>query len=187
MTPLTSFLLILLKVCSFYWMVVAMPTSCKLQGHLVESVHHRLQDLGGDFPLHCFPYNVNMSFPDSAFPAPKANHHQCRRALWVVYKSLQQVQLMMEDKTPVGEGGVPWNKRKLDVFQNLQHQLLEQGSCLDSEDLGVLSSYFSNVTAVVKQQESASCGWMALKRDLDKVLVSALQKHHACFTWRDAH
>lgn len=42
---LSLVLLILLKVCSFYWMVVAMPTSCKLQGHLVESVHHRLQDL----------------------------------------------------------------------------------------------------------------------------------------------
>lgn len=36
-------------------------------------------------------------------------------------------------------------------------------------------------------QDSAACGWMALRRDLLRVLKSALDKNNNCFTWRHAH
>nr|QTY39051.1 IFNc [Lateolabrax japonicus] len=184
----SSVLLVLLQVCSLQLMVVAKPT-CQLQGDLVQSAHHLLRDLGGEFPVHCLPYNVNISFPTSAFPAATTNHIQCRRVLGVVYESLWEAGLMFEDPgLPVGEGGVNWDDQKLDTFRNLQYRLLEDGSCLSSVNgSGVLSSYFSNVTAVLEQQESATCGWMALRRDLLWVLKSAPQKYRSCFTWRHAH
>ncbi|XP_070780053.1 interferon phi 2 [Enoplosus armatus] len=185
---LSSVLLVLLQVCSLQLMVVAMPT-CQLQGHLVQSAHHLLRDLGGPFPVPCLPYNTNISFPVSAFPAATASHPQCRRALRVVYESLKEAGFIFENnELPVGEGGVTWDDQKLEHFQNLQDRLVEEGSCLSSGDgAGVLSSYFSNVTAVLQQPESAACGWMALRRDLLWVLKSALQKHDTCFTWRNAH
>ncbi|KAK9534416.1 hypothetical protein VZT92_006867 [Zoarces viviparus] len=181
----SSVLLVLLQVCGLHLMVVAMPT-CTLEGNMVRSAHHLLRDLGGRFPAHCLPYNTNISFPDSAFPAAKANHIQCRRALRVVYESLQGAEQVFEDhELPVGVGGVTWDDDKFIKFQHLQHRLLENGSCLSSVDgLGVLSSYFSNVTEVL-QQDSAACGWMALRRDLLRVLESTLHNQHICFAWRD--
>ncbi|XP_054464076.1 interferon phi 3 [Anoplopoma fimbria] len=185
---LSPVLLVLLQVCSLHLMAVAMPT-CQLEGTLVQSAHRLLRDLGGSFPAHCLTYNANISFPDSAFPAANANHMQCRRALWVVYESLQEAEQMFEDhELPVGEGGVTWDHEKFIKFRHLQHRLLEKGSCLSSVDgSSVLSSYFSNVTAVLQQQDSAACGWMALRRDLLRVLESTLYNHHTCFTWREAH
>ncbi|XP_044037313.1 interferon phi 3 [Siniperca chuatsi] len=185
---LSSVLLVLLQVCSLQLMVAAMP-KCQLQGDLVMSTHHLLRDLGEEFPVHCRVLNTNISFPDSAFPAKTTNHPQCRQALWVVYESLREAgQIFGDHELPVGEGGVTWDNAKLEDFQNLQFRLLEEGSCLSRvSGSGVLSSYFSNVTAVLQQQESAACGWMALRRDLLRVLATGLQKHCTCFTWRDGH
>ncbi|XP_039973916.1 interferon beta-like [Xiphias gladius] len=179
----SSVLLVLLQLCSLQLMVYARPT-CQLQENVVKNTHHLLRDLGGPFPVHCLQYNVNISFPDSEIPTATASHPQCRRALLVVYESLQGMQLMFEDnELPVGEGGVTWDDTILNTFRNLQNRLLEEGSCLSSVDgPGVLSSYFSNVTAVVQQQDSAACGWMALRRDVLRVLKTTLQKHHSCFT-----
>ncbi|KAE8282654.1 hypothetical protein D5F01_LYC18041 [Larimichthys crocea] len=184
----SSVLLVLLQFYSLKLMVAAMPT-CQLEGDLVQSAHHLLRDLGADFPEHCLPYNANISFPSSAFPAATANHPQCHKSLWVVHESLREAGLVFQDNDiPVGEGGVTWNDQKLEDFQNLQYRLVEEGSCLSSVNgSGVLSSYFSNVTAVLQEQDSAACGWMALRRDLLWVLKSALQKHRTCFTWRGVH
>ncbi|KAI3359464.1 hypothetical protein L3Q82_013766, partial [Scortum barcoo] len=127
---LSSVLLILLQICSLQLMATAKPT-CLLQGNLLQSAHHLLRDLGGPFPLHCLPYNVNISFPDSLLLG--ANHSQCRRALRVVFESLQRTGVIFEDhELPVGEGGVTWDENKLDDFQNLQYRLLEEGSCVST-------------------------------------------------------
>ncbi|XP_044188105.1 interferon phi 3 [Thunnus albacares] len=188
MTP-SSVLLLLLQLCSLQLMLVAMPT-CHLQGTLVQEAHNLLRDLGTPFPVHCLPYNANISFPSSVFPAATANHPQCRRALWVVYESLDKAGPIFNDEDhvpPVGKGGVNWDVKKLDDFKNVQDRLQEQGSCLSDVDTsGVLSPYFGNVTAVI-EQENAACGWQALRRDLLWVLKSALQNHHKCFTWSHAH
>ncbi|XP_070837216.1 interferon phi 2 [Chaetodon trifascialis] len=185
---LSSVLLVFLQVCSLQLTAVAVPT-CRLQGKVVQSAHDLLRDLGGKFPDHCRPYNANISFPGSAFPAATASHPKCRQALWVVYESLREAGLIFDDhELPVGEGGVTWDDKKLEDFQNLQHRLLEEGSCLSSVDTsGVLSPYFSNVTAVLQQQDSAACGWMALRRDLLRVLMSVLHQHHSCLSWGNAH
>ncbi|XP_035471364.1 uncharacterized protein LOC118288895 isoform X1 [Scophthalmus maximus] len=220
MTPLS--VLLLLQLCSFQLMVVAMPT-CKLQANVVLKTHNLLRDLGAAFPVHCLQYNVNISFPDSAFPDATASHPQCRRALWVVYESLRGMQLILEQNdSPVGEGGVTWDEGILDNFQNLQHRLLEDGSCVSMtrgssgvsagpgsglshihsfinsfihsnapppppqlstvKGPDVFSSYFSNVTDVLQQQDSTVCGWMALRRDVLSVLKTALREHNSCFT-----
>uniref|UniRef100_A0A665WMN0 Interferon alpha-4-like n=1 Tax=Echeneis naucrates TaxID=173247 RepID=A0A665WMN0_ECHNA len=181
-------LCVLLQLCSLQLLVVAMPT-CRLLEDVVLNTHHLLRDLGGAFPVQCLKYNINISFPDSAFPASTANHPQCRQALWVVYETLRETQLLFEDfELPVGEGGVSWDRKKLSSFQNLQDRLLEEGSCLSTNKTpDVLSPYFSNVTAVVQQQGSAACGWMALRRDVLWVLKTALREHHSCFTRRGRH
>ncbi|KAM7387666.1 hypothetical protein PAMA_010010 [Pampus argenteus] len=153
-----SVLLLVLQLCSLHLMLVAMPT-CHLQGNVVQTAHNLLRDLGAPFPVHCLQYNINVSFPGSAFPAATVDHPQCRRALGVVYESLRGVGLMFEDHDlPEREGGVTWDATKLDNFRNLQDRLLDKGSCLSDVDASaVLSSYFSNVTAVVQQ-----CGvWLA--------------------------
>ncbi|XP_037649569.1 interferon phi 3 [Sebastes umbrosus] len=179
MTP-SSVFLVLLHICSLHLIAVAMPT-CQLEGNMVQSAHHLLRDLGGPFPARCLPYNANISFPGSAFPAAKANSLQCPRVLWVVDESLEEAGIMFEER----ELPVAWDNQKVNKFKHLQQRLEEAGSCLPSvDDSGVLSSYFSNVTAVLDQQDSAGCGWMALKRDLVRILEAALHKHRACFSWR---
>nr|XP_043907289.1 interferon beta-like [Solea senegalensis] len=172
--------LVLLQLCGLQLMLVAMPT-CRMRENLVRTSHHLLRDLGGPFPVHCLQYNVNISFPDSALPATSANQAQCRRALWVVYETLNETQLILQNNhLPVGGGGVTWDEGKLDTFMNLQERLLEEGSCLSTGPHAV-SSYFSNVTAVLQHKESAACGWMALRRDVLRVLKIVLHKHHNCF------
>uniref|UniRef100_A0A8P4KHP2 Uncharacterized protein n=1 Tax=Dicentrarchus labrax TaxID=13489 RepID=A0A8P4KHP2_DICLA len=183
---LSSVLLVLLQVCSLQLMVVSKP-ACQLRGDLVQSLHHVLRDLGGDFPAHCLPYNNNISFPNSALPAASANHPQCRRALWVVYESLSEAELIfLNNDSPVGEGGVTWDDQKLEDFQTRLNRLVEDGRCLSRVGDSV-SPYFTNVTAVIEQQESTACGWSALKRDLLWVLKSTLHDHRTCFTWLKAH
>ncbi|XP_068605545.1 interferon alpha-17-like [Brachionichthys hirsutus] len=166
--------------------VVAMPT-CRVQGDLVRSAHHLLRDLGGDFPVRCLKYNTNISIPDSAFPAATANQTQCHRALWVLHESLSEAGTVFDDyEIPVEEGGVTWDEKKLEDFQNLQYRLLKEGACLTRVDgSGVLPSYFRNVTSLLQQEDIASCGWTILKRDLLRVLMFMLQNHHGCFVWRN--
>ncbi|XP_068192396.1 interferon alpha-17-like [Antennarius striatus] len=184
---LLSLVPIILQVCILSLTVVAMPT-CQLQGDLVQSAHHLLRDLGGDFPVHCVKYNANISIPGSAFPAATANQPQCRQALWVVYESLSEAGTVFDDyEIPVGEGGVTWDEKKLEDFQNLQYRLLKRASCLARVDgSGVLSSYFRNVTSLLQQEDSVACGWTVLRRDLLEVLTFTLQNHRNCYVWRKA-
>nr|QYW22330.1 interferon c [Channa argus] len=180
----SSVLLIVLQLCSLQLMVLTKPT-CPVKGSVVQSAHHLLRDVGVPFPVHCVQYNVNISFPDSAFPASAAKHSECRQALCVVYKFLNGTgKVFAEHDLPVGEGGLNWDEKKLDDFQNLQDRLLTEGECLSNVDSSeVFSSYFSNVTAILQQQDSATCGWMVVRRDMLWVLKSALQKYHRCFIW----
>uniref|UniRef100_A0A3Q1GSI4 Uncharacterized protein n=1 Tax=Acanthochromis polyacanthus TaxID=80966 RepID=A0A3Q1GSI4_9TELE len=188
MTP-SVVLLIVLHLCSLQLMAVAMPR-CWLPGKVVQETHHLLRDMGTRFPVQCLVYNSNISFPDSALPSTPANRTQCRQVSWVVYESLREAGLLFgEYDLPAGEGGVNWDEQKFDDFLNLQDRLVEQdGRCLSRVNSSVdLSSYFSNVTAVIQQPDSAACGWQALRRDLIWVLKSALQRHHNCFGWSQAH
>ncbi|CAB1425264.1 unnamed protein product [Pleuronectes platessa] len=179
-----SVLLVFLQLSSFQLVVVSMPP-CTLKANVAEEAHRQLRDLGAPFPSHCLQYNVNISFPDTAFPAGPASPSKCRRALWVVFESLRGTKLIIEDnESPVGEGGAMWDEEKFSTFQILQHRLLSDGGCLSmvAADPDVFSSYFSNVTDVLQQQDRAACGWMALRRDVLRVLKIALRKHHSCFT-----
>uniref|UniRef100_A0A665WLJ9 Interferon alpha-4-like n=1 Tax=Echeneis naucrates TaxID=173247 RepID=A0A665WLJ9_ECHNA len=182
----STVLCVLLQLCSLQLLVVAMPT-CRLLEDVVLNTHHLLRDLGGAFPVQCLKYNINISFPDSAFPASTANHPQCRQALWVVYETLRETQLLFEDfELPVGEGGVSWDRKKLSSFQNLQDRLLEEGSCVSITEY----SDFKLDQSVHQQDSrcgSAACGWMALRRDVLWVLKTALREHHSCFTRRGRH
>ncbi|XP_059204887.1 interferon phi 3 [Centropristis striata] len=179
---------LLALLCSLQLMAVPVPT-CQLQGNMVEDAHNLLRHLGGEFPPECLPYNANISFPSSALSAATANHSQCHRASWVVFKSLEEAELIFEDNdSPVGVNGVTWDQKRLDQFRHLTDRLVGAGGCLPSvDDSGVLSTYFSHVTVALQQQESAACGWLALNRDLRRVLKSTLSQHHSCFTWRHAH
>uniref|UniRef100_A0A3B5AHR2 Uncharacterized protein n=1 Tax=Stegastes partitus TaxID=144197 RepID=A0A3B5AHR2_9TELE len=172
MTP-SSVLLLVLQLCSLQLMAVARPR-CWLPGKVMEEAHHQLRQMPPYLNLlSCWPYNANTTLPDS-----------CRHVLWVVYESLRESELIFkEHDLPVGEGGVNWDEQKLDKFRNFQDRLVEQdGRCLSGVSSSVvLSSYFSNVTTLVEQQDSAACGWFALRRDLLKVLKSALQDHQDCF------
>nr|QMT27587.1 interferon c [Oreochromis niloticus] len=186
-------LLILLPLFGLQMMLVAKPTPqcCPLTGNVVKEAHHLLKTMGEPkFPLHCRPVNANISFPDSTLPTTAANRSQCPRVLWVVYKSLEGMWLTYEEhELPVGDGGVNWDEKKLDDFFNLQYRLQDEGRCLpsDVEASGLLSSYFSNVTAVIEQQDSAACGWEALRRDVIWVLKSTQQIHRSCFNLSHAH
>uniref|UniRef100_A0A3B5AQA5 Uncharacterized protein n=1 Tax=Stegastes partitus TaxID=144197 RepID=A0A3B5AQA5_9TELE len=184
MTP-SSVLLLVLQLCSLQLMAVARPR-CWLPGKVMEEAHHQLRQMGGLYPFQCWPYNANTTLPDSVFTDYPTNpsHTACRHVLWVVYESLRESELIFkEHDLPVGEGGVNWDEQKLDKFRNFQDRLVEQdGRCLSGVSSSVvLSSYFSNVTTLVEQQDSAACGWFALRRDLLKVLKSALQDHQDCF------
>uniref|UniRef100_A0A3Q2WM48 Uncharacterized protein n=1 Tax=Haplochromis burtoni TaxID=8153 RepID=A0A3Q2WM48_HAPBU len=190
MAPSTV-LLILLPLFGLQMMLVAKPTArCRpLTGRVVTGAHHLLNATGPKFPLHCRPVNANISFPDSTLPTTAANRSQCPRVLWVVYKSLEGMWLTYEEhELPVGDGGVNWDEKKLEEFFTLQDRLQDEGRCLpsDEEASGLLSSYFSNVTAVIEQQDSAACGWEALRRDVIWVLKSTQQMHRSCFNWSHA-
>ncbi|XP_041673416.1 interferon phi 3 [Cheilinus undulatus] len=178
---LSSVLIVFLQLCSLQLIVDSRPT-CRLQGDLVKSAHDQLRDLGGEFPIHCLPYNANISFPSSAL-TPAANHLQCGRVLSMVNESLWEAGQMFDD--PDATFPTTWDEDKLDLFLSLQDRIMRGASCLSSGS-SVLTPYFQSVAAVVKQQESSDCGWMALRRDLLLFLKSILQTHHSCFTWRSA-
>lgn len=38
----------------------------------------------------------------------------------------------MDDHTPLGEGGKPWNENNLNNFQNIQYQIMDQGECVST-------------------------------------------------------
>ncbi|XP_047428463.1 interferon phi 2 [Mugil cephalus] len=179
----TSFVLfILLHLCSVQLTVVAMPT-CQMLGKVAENALHLLRDLAGPFPIECLQYNANISFPDTAVPESRSSDDQCHQALWALFESLRGAELIFQEyDLPVG---TTWDKKKLDNFLNLQNRLVKAGSCLSSvNDSSAISSYFTNVTAVIEDQDSASCGWMAMRRDLLRVMKSTLQRHETCFSWR---
>ncbi|XP_065820838.1 interferon phi 2 [Labrus bergylta] len=179
---LSSVLLVVLQLCSLQLIVVSRPT-CRLQGDLVKSAHDLLKDLGGAFPARCLPYNANILFPRSALSFNVANHMQCDQVLSVVNESLWEAGKIFED--PEGPFPATWDEQKVARFQGLQDRIVEGASCLSGSS-DVLTPYFSNVTEILKQQESAACGWKALRRDLVRFLKFTLQTHHTCFIWRSA-
>uniref|UniRef100_A0A667WU81 Uncharacterized protein n=1 Tax=Myripristis murdjan TaxID=586833 RepID=A0A667WU81_9TELE len=184
MSPSASSLL-LLQLLSLLLRAVAMPT-CELRGNVVQEAHDLLRDLGGPLPVHCLQYNSVVSFPSSALPAG-SGRPQCRRTLWVVYETLKGAGQVFEDnEVPVGEGGVSWDSQKLDNFQNLLYRLVEDGSCV-STNQSISQSINHALTngggGCVLWQGSAGCGWLLLRRDLLLALRSGLQQHHlSCFS-----
>uniref|UniRef100_A0A667WUD0 Uncharacterized protein n=1 Tax=Myripristis murdjan TaxID=586833 RepID=A0A667WUD0_9TELE len=183
MSPSASSLL-LLQLLSLVLMVVAMPT-CQLRGNVVQEAHNLLRDMGGPLPVHCLQYNSVVSFPSSALPAG-SGRPQCRRTLWVVYETLKGAGQVFEDnEVPVGEGGVSWDSQKLDNFQNLLYRLVEDGSCVSTNQSISHSGQCTNQWGwgCVLWQGSAGCGWLLLRRDLLLALRSGLQQHHlSCFS-----
>uniref|UniRef100_A0A3B3D1W0 Uncharacterized protein n=1 Tax=Oryzias melastigma TaxID=30732 RepID=A0A3B3D1W0_ORYME len=176
----SSLLFMLLQLCCLQMLLLSRP-ACKLPGKWVETSVHLLHELGEPFPAKCSSVKGQVRFPDSALSA--ASGSQCRRTLVVLYQFLQGAGAMFaEYDLPEGEGGVTWNNRKLEHYLNLQYRLVDEHPCLNTtETSGVLTAYFSNVTAVVEQQDSAPCGWEALRRDLSWVLKSSVQQHRKCF------
>nr|UIG83463.1 interferon B-like protein [Planiliza haematocheilus] len=184
----SSALFILLSLCSLQLTVVPLPI-CQMLGKVVQNAHNLLRDLAGPFPVHCLQYNTNISFPDSTIPAAGSSRSQCDQSLWVLYETLRGAEFLFEEyDLPVGEAGFSWDEQKLDIFRNLQNRLVTDGSCQLSNvnASSAISSYFSNVTAVIENQDSAACGWMAMRRDLLWVMKSTLHKHKDCFRWRHA-
>ncbi|XP_077413546.1 interferon alpha-F-like [Vanacampus margaritifer] len=182
-TTSVALVVIVLQLHSIHVMTAAVP-ACDLPGNVVLEAQNLLQDLGALFPVRCLPYNANATFPRSAL----ANSPQCQWALEFLYKSLQGAEQVFEDYDfALGEGGLAWDLCKLDDFQNLQNGLLQESSCLSrATDVNPdpdLSSYFGNVSALLQQQDSATCGWSVLRRDVLWVLKTTLHQHHSCFRW----
>ncbi|KAM9783960.1 interferon alpha-1-like [Syngnathus typhle] len=181
-TSIVAVVVLCLQLCSVNVMTAAVP-ACKIPGHVVMEAHNLLRDLGTLFPVHCLPYNINATFPRAAI----ANSTQCHQALRALHHSLQAAEQVFEDyDIPLGEGGLAWDHRKLDDFQNLQHRLLHRDGCLPATaatpDLG-FTAYFGNVSTLLQQQDSATCGWSMLRRDVLWALKTALRRHHSCFNW----
>uniref|UniRef100_A0A3P8VJ12 Uncharacterized protein n=1 Tax=Cynoglossus semilaevis TaxID=244447 RepID=A0A3P8VJ12_CYNSE len=175
--PSSIVLFVIIYLCGLQHPLGAMPT-CRLQRNLVQSSQKLLADLGPNFPVHCSPYNVNITFPTSILPAATSTHSQCRKVLWVVHETLNGTREVFSEYN-VKEGGVNWNLMKLSTFRNLQKRLLDQGQCLSGSH--VLDSYFADITALLQHKHSATCGWMALRRDVLWVLRTVLMEYHGCF------
>ncbi|XP_053706683.1 uncharacterized protein LOC128750527 [Synchiropus splendidus] len=168
--------LILLHLCTLQILVASHP-ACWLPGHLVLKAHNQLHALGS-FPLHCLPFNSNMSFPDMNLTRPSV--HQCQRVSLLVHRSLEGAEKVFRNVTP---GLDIWNSQKFHEFQLTNHRLLKEGKCLpgDFSSGPLLDSYLANVTLNLLQPDKAHCAWSALRRDLYRVLNSALRHHHRCF------
>uniref|UniRef100_A0A3Q2YWX4 Uncharacterized protein n=1 Tax=Hippocampus comes TaxID=109280 RepID=A0A3Q2YWX4_HIPCM len=176
-------IVVVLQLHSVHVMTATVP-ACGLPGNVVLEAQNLLRDLGPAFPVRsCLPYNGNATFPRRAF----TNGTQCRQALRALHESLQGAEQVFEDyDVALGEGGLAWDRHMLDDFQNLQNRLLREGGCVSTTtpppDPG-MSAYFGNVSALLQQQESATCGWSVLRRDVLWVLNTALHRHHSCFSW----
>ncbi|XP_077386418.1 interferon alpha-17-like [Festucalex cinctus] len=182
-TTSVAVVVMVLQLHNIHVMTAAVPT-CGLPGNVVLEAQNLLQDLGPLFPARCLPYNANATVPQAAF----ADSTQCQQALHFLYKSLQGAEQVFEEYDfALEDSGLAWDMCKLDDFQNLQNGLLQESSCLSrataaNPDPG-LSSYFSNVSALLQQQDSATCGWSVLRRDVLWVLNTTLHQHHSCFNW----
>ncbi|XP_054615022.1 uncharacterized protein LOC129170911 [Dunckerocampus dactyliophorus] len=185
MTSMALWLAVIILQFGGLTLTAVTAPACRPPGHVVLEAHRLLSDLGASFSVHCLPYNAHVSFPRAALANRTANGTQCGRALRTLYESLQGAEQVFEDNDIAeGQGGVRWDRQKLDTFQNLQNRLLVEGSCMSAlGDSAGLSSYFRNVSALVHQQDSAPCGWLALRRDLLWLLKLLLQKHRNCFSW----
>ncbi|CAK6981978.1 interferon alpha-G-like [Scomber scombrus] len=118
-------LVLFLQLCSLQLMLVAMPT-CLLNEPRTQKAHVLLGKMGPPFPVECLPYNANISFPVSAFPAATANHQQCRQVLGVVYEALNKTFNLFDDLNSPEEPPVSWDGAHLGNFMNLQFQLMGQ-------------------------------------------------------------
>uniref|UniRef100_A0A3B4ASG6 Uncharacterized protein n=1 Tax=Periophthalmus magnuspinnatus TaxID=409849 RepID=A0A3B4ASG6_9GOBI len=123
--------------------------------------------------LKKFLFLFEFQFPDS---------QECPSALRLVHEVLQGVGLVFDEQEPnLGVGGVLWDEKKLDDFQNLLYQVLDYPCLSQMGSSGVLDQYFSDVTALIQQQ--GACGWYILRRDLLWILKTSLRKHHHCYRW----
>ncbi|XP_061557039.1 interferon phi 2 isoform X1 [Phycodurus eques] len=176
---IVALVVLVLRLGSVHVMTAAVPV-CSLPENVVLEAHNLLRDLGALFPVHCLPYNANVTFPCTAL----TNATQCRQTLRALHQALRGAEQVFQDNDlPHGEGAFAWDQQKLDYFQNLQNRLVRDGGCLSAGALSDphLSSYFGNVTSLLQQQDSAICGWSLLRRDVLWVLNTALRRHRSCF------
>ncbi|XP_061587406.1 interferon phi 3 [Cololabis saira] len=178
-----SSVLLLLQLCCLQVAVLVSRSTCRLPETLVQETHHRLRDLGGSIPNHCKTQTDQIHFPESILSHGARRLPQCRWTSMLVYGALQGAQLVFDDYVvPEGEGGVSWDSQNLDLYQNVQYRLVEDHPCLNNtEASAALAPYFSNVTALIAQQDSAACGWQVLRTDLLWVLKSTLHNRRECF------
>uniref|UniRef100_A0A3Q2XC10 Uncharacterized protein n=1 Tax=Hippocampus comes TaxID=109280 RepID=A0A3Q2XC10_HIPCM len=177
-------IVVVLQLHSVHVMTATVP-ACGLPGNVVLEAQNLLRDLVGTHlrTLTCVLFFViwtNMC-------CCAIVGVQCRQALRALHESLQGAEQVFEDyDVALGEGGLAWDRHMLDDFQNLQNRLLREGGCVSTTtpppDPG-MSAYFGNVSALLQQQESATCGWSVLRRDVLWVLNTALHRHHSCFSW----
>ncbi|XP_061838281.1 uncharacterized protein [Nerophis lumbriciformis] len=185
---LTSYLAnkkeVLVQLGAIHPAVIPTP-ACRPRGDMVQKVHRLLADPGASFPVHCLPFNANVSFPRSALSNGTANGTKCERPLRTLYECLQGAEQVFKDNDIAErEGGVPWDKHKLDRLRHLRYRLVVEDDCMSAlGESARFSSYFRSVSALVRQQDSATCGWSVLRRDLLWLLKTLLDKHHRCFSW----
>ncbi|KAK7879700.1 hypothetical protein WMY93_033592 [Mugilogobius chulae] len=69
--------------------------------------------------------------------------------------------LVFDEQEPnLGVGGVSWDERKLEDFQDQLYQLLDLPCLSDLDSTGILDQYFSDVTDLIQRQ--GDCGWTNL-------------------------
>ncbi|KAJ0000883.1 hypothetical protein NQD34_005903 [Periophthalmus magnuspinnatus] len=149
---------------------------CSPPGETLLETLSLIRNVGSTFPSECHSFNVTL--PQNI----SANQGQCPSALRLVHEVLQGVGLVFDEQEPnLGVGGVLWDEKKLDDFQNLLYQVLDYPCLSQMGSSGVLDQYFSDVTALIQQQ--GACGWYILRRDLLWILKTSLRKHHHCYRW----
>ncbi|XP_055008488.1 interferon phi 2 [Boleophthalmus pectinirostris] len=151
---------------------------CSPPGETLVETLSLLRNVGSAFPSEC--HSANVTLPRNI----SANHVQCSPALRLVHELLRGVGLVFDEQEPsLGMGGVLWDERKLDDFQNLLYQVLDHPCFLqmNSDSSGILDQYFSDITTLIQRQDV--CGWYVLRRDLLWTLRTSLRKHHVCYSW----
>lgn len=83
---------------------------------------------------------------------------QCRQALWVVYETLQETQVLFQElDLPEEKDGVTWDSNKLGDFLNLQHRLLEEGSCVSIALMSLEPEPLPYVAMVIQHPHPSLC------------------------------
>ncbi|CAL9693911.1 unnamed protein product [Knipowitschia caucasica] len=149
---------------------------CLLPGKTIQQTLSLLRNVGSLYSSECL--NLNVSVPRNI----STNHSTCSSVQRLVQAALQGAGHVFDNNEPnLGVGGVLWDDRKLDDFQNLLYQVLEHPCMSRLNSSGILDQYYSDITELIQRQDP--CGWLALRTDLMRILRTSLFKHHHCFSW----